>query len=165
MSSKGAEIARRYRERRDADPDRRRKYLEKERDKWKKDRETGTKKGVNELSERAKRAKRKKWREAKSQDRARDRASALLQSETPPDSPAAPENQPEPGLSGQQRLGASARRRSKRKLKDQIEILEAQLAKEKTKTEKYKKRLLGPRKEVRLNHHVQKSMLCWDVKK
>ncbi|XP_034084202.1 uncharacterized protein LOC117554075 isoform X2 [Gymnodraco acuticeps] len=41
----------------------------------------------------------------------------------------------------QQRLGASARRRSKRKLKDQIEILEAQLAKEKTKTEKYKKRL------------------------
>ncbi|KAK1880016.1 CBL-interacting protein kinase 28 [Dissostichus eleginoides] len=36
MSSKGAEIARRYRERRDADPDRRRKYLEKERDKWKK---------------------------------------------------------------------------------------------------------------------------------
>ncbi|KAK1902462.1 Vezatin [Dissostichus eleginoides] len=114
MSSKGAEIARRYRERRDADPDRRRKYLEKERDKWKKDRETGTKKGVNELSERAKRAKRKKWREAKSQDRARDRASALLQSETPPDSPAAPENQPEPGLSRQQRLGASARRRSKR---------------------------------------------------
>ncbi|KAK1877366.1 Protein daughterless [Dissostichus eleginoides] len=49
MSSKGAEIARRYRARRDADPDRRRKYLEKERDKWKKDRETGTKKGVNEL--------------------------------------------------------------------------------------------------------------------
>ncbi|KAK1896542.1 Glucose-6-phosphate 1-dehydrogenase [Dissostichus eleginoides] len=111
MISKGAEIARRYRERRDADPDRRRKYLEKERDKWKKDRETGTKKGVNELSERAKRAKRKKWREAKSQDRARDRASALLQSETPPDSPAAPENQPEQGLSRQQRLGASARRR------------------------------------------------------
>ncbi|CAL8268704.1 unnamed protein product [Boreogadus saida] len=39
MRSKGAEIARRYRERRDADPDRKRKYLEKERDKWKKDRD------------------------------------------------------------------------------------------------------------------------------
>ena len=39
MRSKGAEIARRYRERCDADPDRKRKYLEKERDKWKKDRD------------------------------------------------------------------------------------------------------------------------------
>ncbi|XP_034401111.1 zinc finger MYM-type protein 4-like isoform X2 [Cyclopterus lumpus] len=71
MSSKGAEIATRYRERRDADPDRRRKYLEKERDKWKKDRETGKKKSVNELSEREKRAKRKNWREVRSQARAR----------------------------------------------------------------------------------------------
>lgn len=65
MSSKGAEIARRYWERRDADPDRRRKYLEKERHKWNKDRATGKKKGINELSEREKRAKRKKWREEK----------------------------------------------------------------------------------------------------
>ena len=73
MRSKGAEIARRYRERCDADPDRKRKYLEKERDKWKKDRETGKKKGINELSEREKRAKRNKWREAKSQ--ARNKAS------------------------------------------------------------------------------------------
>ncbi|KAK9526478.1 hypothetical protein VZT92_015175 [Zoarces viviparus] len=90
MSLEGAEIARRYRERCDADPDRRRKYLEKERDKWDKDRETGKKKGVNELSEREKRPKRKNWREAKSQARARNMTSALLQSETPPNSPAAP---------------------------------------------------------------------------
>ncbi|XP_019752886.1 uncharacterized protein LOC109532431 [Hippocampus comes] len=99
MTSKGAEIARRYRERRDADPDRRRKYLEKERDKWKKQRETGKKKSVHELSELEKWAIRKKWREAKSQARARNRASALLQSETPPNSPATakfPENHHEP---------------------------------------------------------------------
>lgn len=88
MTSKGAEIARRYRERRDADPDRRRKYLEKERDKWKKQRETGKKKSVHELGELEKWAIRKKWREAKSQARARNRAGALLQSETPPNSPA-----------------------------------------------------------------------------
>lgn len=102
MSSRGAEIARRYRERRDADPDRRRKYLEKERDRWNKDRETGKKKGVNELSEREKRAKRKKWKEAKRQARARTSASAVLQSETPPNSPVipeTPENHPEPGPS------------------------------------------------------------------
>lgn len=36
MTSKGADIARRYWERRDADPERRREYLEKERDRWKK---------------------------------------------------------------------------------------------------------------------------------
>lgn len=39
MRSKEAEIARRYREHRDADPERRTKYLEKEMDKWKKDRD------------------------------------------------------------------------------------------------------------------------------
>ncbi|XP_061636073.1 cilia- and flagella-associated protein 251-like isoform X1 [Phyllopteryx taeniolatus] len=88
MASKGAEIARRYRERRDADPDRRRRYLEKERNKWKKHRETGKKKSVHELSEIEKWALRKKWREAKSQARARNRASALLQSETPSNFPA-----------------------------------------------------------------------------
>ncbi|KAJ3612394.1 hypothetical protein NHX12_020670 [Muraenolepis orangiensis] len=150
MSSKGAEIARRYRERRDADPDRRTQYLEKERDKWTKDRETGKKKGISELSEREKRAKRKKWSEAKKQARARNRASALLQSETPPDSPAVPEtpeNQPQPGPSRQRRQGESIRRSSKRKLKKQIEILEAKLAKEKTKTEKYKKRFHRAMKE------------------
>ncbi|KAL7880945.1 hypothetical protein SRHO_G00031990 [Serrasalmus rhombeus] len=63
MSQRGAEIAKRYRERRDADPDRRRQYLEKERARWKKDRDTRKKKGIDELSEREKRAKRKKWRE------------------------------------------------------------------------------------------------------
>lgn len=63
-------------------------------------RQTGKKKGINELSEREKRAKRKKWREAKR--KARARASALLQLEIPPNSPnipEAPENQPEPGPS------------------------------------------------------------------
>lgn len=63
-----------------------------------KKRQTLKKKGVNELRE--KRAKRKKWRGAKHQARARNRASALLQSEIPPSSPAeTPENQREPGRS------------------------------------------------------------------
>ena len=96
MSSKGAEAARRYRERRNADPDRRQQYLEKERAKWQKDRETGKKKGVNELSEREKRAKRKKWREAKRQARSRNKASAVLLSDTPPSSS---QETPEPGPS------------------------------------------------------------------
>jgi len=41
MISEGAEIARRYQERCDADLNRRRKYLEKERDKWRQNREYG----------------------------------------------------------------------------------------------------------------------------
>lgn len=41
----------------------------------------------------------------------------------------------------------SIQRSSKRKLKKQIEILEAQLEKEKTKTEKYKKRYHRAKKE------------------
>ncbi|KAJ3592953.1 hypothetical protein NHX12_005291 [Muraenolepis orangiensis] len=48
MSLSGAEIARRYRERCDADPERRRKYLETERAKWQKDREIGKKKAVKQ---------------------------------------------------------------------------------------------------------------------
>lgn len=53
-----------------------------------------------------------------------------------------------PILCFRQRLqGESIRRSSKRKLKKQIEILEAQLAKEKTKTEKYKKRCHRAKKE------------------
>ena len=47
----------------------------------------------------------------------------------------------------QRRQGESIRRSSKRKLKKQIEILEAQLTKEKSKTEKYKKRYYRAKKE------------------
>ncbi|XP_061598342.1 uncharacterized protein LOC133461445 [Cololabis saira] len=142
MSSKGAETARRYRERRNADQQRREQYLEKEREKWKRDRETGKKKGINEISEREKRAKRKKWREAKQKVRARNKGSALQQSETPPATPpsSSTENQPEPGPSRQQRQGERIRRRTKQKLKQRIEELEAQIQKVKSKAEKYKKR-------------------------
>lgn len=67
-----------------------------------KNRETGRKKGVSEFSEREKRARRKKWREAKCLARAKESASALLQSDTPPNSPTgaeSPESQLELGPS------------------------------------------------------------------
>ena len=69
-----AESQRRYRERRDADLERRQLYLEKGREKWRRDREEGKRKGIDELSEREKRAMRKKWREVKRVNRARARA-------------------------------------------------------------------------------------------
>ena len=59
-----AERRRQYRERCNADPERRRKYLEKEREKWRKDKETG-KKAIAELGDRVQRAERKRWRDPK----------------------------------------------------------------------------------------------------
>lgn len=82
MPLSAAEVARRYRERRNANSERREEYLLKERERWKKDRETGKKKGISELTERQKRAKRKKWREAKRAARAKVRTVVELQ--TPP---------------------------------------------------------------------------------
>ncbi|XP_039862393.1 uncharacterized protein LOC120718111 [Simochromis diagramma] len=65
-----AEKQRRYRARRDADPEKRQIYLNKEKEKWRKDREEGKKKKVADLSERQKRAQRKQWRERKRKHRA-----------------------------------------------------------------------------------------------
>lgn len=75
-----AEMQRRYRAKRDADPERREKYLQKEREKWQRDRETGKKKQVADLSKREKRAQRKKWREKKREVKARKKARAAIPS-------------------------------------------------------------------------------------
>lgn len=65
MSKTAAEWEREHRARRDADPQRREKYLRSECERWKRDTEAGKKKSINNLSERAKRHKRKMRRNAK----------------------------------------------------------------------------------------------------
>ncbi|XP_062846256.1 E3 ubiquitin-protein ligase BRE1A-like [Trichomycterus rosablanca] len=80
-----AEKQRRYRARRDADPERREKYLEKEREKYREDLKSGRKKRINNLSEREKRRQRKKWRET--YHRIKDRKEALQHLITPSHSP------------------------------------------------------------------------------
>ncbi|KAK0151073.1 hypothetical protein N1851_007764 [Merluccius polli] len=57
-------IKRRYRARRDEDAQRRQQYLDKERERWRKDIETGKKKTQKDLSAREQRVQRKKQREA-----------------------------------------------------------------------------------------------------
>ena len=57
-----AEKQRRYRARRDVDHERRQQYLNKEKERWRKDIDEGRKKKVSDLSEREKRAVRKKAR-------------------------------------------------------------------------------------------------------
>lgn len=66
-----AEKQRRYRARRDADPERRNKYLEKERAMWHRKTADGTVKGIADLSERGKRKKRQQWRSAQRRFRAK----------------------------------------------------------------------------------------------
>lgn len=58
-----AEKQRRYRARRDADPERRERYLEKGRERYREDLKSGRKKRISNLSERGKRRQHKKWRE------------------------------------------------------------------------------------------------------
>ncbi|XP_061591844.1 uncharacterized protein LOC133457029 isoform X2 [Cololabis saira] len=71
MPKSNAERQREYRARRNASPNRREEYLRKERIRWKKDVEAGKKKFIDDLSERAKRSKRKAWRKAKERQKRR----------------------------------------------------------------------------------------------
>ncbi|MEQ2227472.1 hypothetical protein ILYODFUR_038013 [Ilyodon furcidens] len=90
-----AELQRRYRAKRDADPERRARYLQKEPEKWQQDRETGKKKRIADLTEREKRAQRKKWRDRKREAKAREKAMGKAMAVIPsspytPDTPNAP---------------------------------------------------------------------------
>ncbi len=78
MPLSAAEKKRRYRQRRDADPERREAYLGKERAKWRKDRDTGKKRSVSELNDRERRAKRRNWRAAQVKSRTAKAASTAI---------------------------------------------------------------------------------------
>ncbi|XP_073701833.1 uncharacterized protein [Garra rufa] len=83
MGKTAAEKQKEYRARRDADPVRREKYLRSERERWRRDVETGKKKRIGDLCEKAQRWRRKQWREAK--ERQKRRFFTFIAS--PPDNP------------------------------------------------------------------------------
>lgn len=85
MAKTAAEKQRAYRARRDADPARREKYLRTERERWRRDVETGKKKRIGDLCEKAQRWRRKQWREAKERQKRRKPFFKIIVS--PPDSP------------------------------------------------------------------------------
>lgn len=60
MGMSNAERQRKFREKRDKDPDRRQTYLEKEKKRYEKDKKSGKKKSVKDMTEREKRSARKK---------------------------------------------------------------------------------------------------------
>ncbi|XP_058642460.1 uncharacterized protein si:ch211-67e16.4 isoform X3 [Onychostoma macrolepis] len=71
MAKTAAEKQREYRARRDADPARREKYLRSERERWRRDVQTGKKKKIGDLCEKAQRWRRKQWRDAKERQKRR----------------------------------------------------------------------------------------------
>lgn len=87
-----AEKQRRYRARRDADPLKRQQYLEKEKEKWRKDVETGKKLLQNDRTKTGQRAQRKKWKEWHERSKARKKRLEGLS--TPPLRPACPVTPP-----------------------------------------------------------------------
>lgn len=93
-----AERQRKCRARLKADPERREKYLQSERQRWRRNVEAGKKKGIKDLSEREQRQKRKMWRAA--YKRSKERREVLRNLSTPPHSPDQdPEQYPQPGSS------------------------------------------------------------------
>ena len=89
MALTKAEKQRRYRQRRDADPERRASYLATKRAKYAADKSAGFRKSVSELSDWAQRTARKEWKNAQRRCRERKRTAELLV--TPPNSPADPD--------------------------------------------------------------------------
>ncbi|XP_061880447.1 uncharacterized protein LOC133632179 [Entelurus aequoreus] len=63
LPQSAAEKQRRYRARRDADPERRERYLKREKEKYKTDVESGRRKRINEVGNKEKHKRRQKWRE------------------------------------------------------------------------------------------------------
>ncbi|XP_070408481.1 uncharacterized protein [Nothobranchius furzeri] len=144
-----AEKQRLYRARRDADPERRERYLEREKRKYREDLESGKKKTIDQLSEREKCRRRKKWRETYHTIKDRKKVQQYLV--TPPDTPQLSPEQaidPQPRTSRQCDQGRRRRRKTLKNLEKQIHQLQGLLRKQTQKTEKYKKKVQRMTKKV-----------------
>lgn len=73
MGMSNAERQRRFRERRDADPETRQKYVQKGRERYRNDCKRGKVKQIAQMTDREKRVIRKQWRKQKQKDRLRQK--------------------------------------------------------------------------------------------
>lgn len=117
---------------RDADPERRARYLGKEREKYAEAKATGKKKAINDLSERDQRKLRKSWKlvQRNCRKRKKEEQNVLNNALSPPQSPEHP-----------RKRGRKEKKRDRARCYKRITLLETKLANEKAKTEKYRKRL------------------------
>ncbi|KAG9266449.1 hypothetical protein AMEX_G19077 [Astyanax mexicanus] len=135
-----AEKQRRYRECRDADPQRRQEYLQKRKESYVRDIERGKRKRISELTERNKRVQRKEWRVRQQRCRARSRTGIDGQNSaealTPPSTP----NTPPRDRPGQLQHSRRVRRREAQRKGREIEKLKLEISSWKRKYERIKKR-------------------------
>ena len=136
MPLSAAEKQRRYRQKRDANPERRAEYLQKEKESWETKKLTGKVKMAGEMNDREKRKIRRYWRvnRAKNRKKQKDLATTL----TPPCSPG-PGISPPPSTC-QSQGGKQRRRKNRNKILKKLNDIKLQLNHQKRETAKYKKR-------------------------
>lgn len=141
MALSAAEKQRRYRQRRDADSETRKQYLQKEKEKYEKDKALGKKKLVKDLSKRQHRALKKQWREYKRVQKMKRNEVQTMINMTPPHSP---EEIPGPSTSKsrQKNQGTVIRNRNRAKLHKKITMLENLFSKERKRAEMFRERLI-----------------------
>lgn len=127
-----AEIQRDYRQRRDADPQRREVYLQQRHDKYIKDLQSGKRKVIGNMNERESRRQRREWNNRQRKSRLKSR---ITDSHTPPPSPLEFVHQ-----SRQKDRGRAVLKRDRSAAYRRIKQLELELDNAKRKAEKYRKR-------------------------
>ncbi|XP_064601012.1 uncharacterized protein LOC135467176 [Liolophura sinensis] len=160
MPLSAAEKQRRYRQRRDADPERRNNFLQKERRRWHDNKgKSASRLSVDQLTDRERRNRRKYWRKKQQTHRATQKSARNIM--TPPCSP-------DDNGNGRRESGLRRRRARAKRSKDMKDLTEA-LQQERRRAERYRKRynrLLNrtsdsPRSKTRQllrNFHVGKSV-------
>lgn len=119
-----AEKQKLYRERRDADPVRRQRYLEAERQKYLNDKATGKKKMINSCTPREKRHRRRQWRSAQTTHRNKLKSQKTYET-----------------VLEKQDEKKTSKRKKQRKLSKQVKVLQGKLKQQVKLAEKYRKRL------------------------
>ena len=143
MALFNAEMQRNYRRRRDADPQRREKYLEKERQAYQDSKMNRTRKSIKEMSAREQRAERKRWRIYKQQWRKKNKDK---NQHTPPASPDSPFQ------SRQKSQSLKKKNKEKAKCCRDLKLLKNELLKEKKKVNMYKKRWIREKQKAHKVH-------------
>ena len=147
MALSAAEKQRRYRAKRDADAQRRSEYLQKEKDKYKRDKDIGKKKLVKDMTCREHRSAKKKWRTYKQSVKKMQKD--LAKQLTPPQTP---DTIAEVNVSRQKKEGTKVRDRNRAKIRRKISCLQQLLEKEKRRADMFRKRFERLRKKENVNN-------------
>ena len=139
MPLSAAEKQKRYRERRNNDPERRAKHRQLQQENYQREEELGIRKPVSDLSKRDKRMKRRYWKEKQRLSRQKRTSETVAVSMTPPKTPVN-NVQPEPGSSRQRKQANRKKRRENAKLLRERKLLLIKLREAERKADMYRQR-------------------------